>query len=121
MIINSIKRPWMKKTYGERKTKDYFYQSHAWKSTRKSFLERSTLVNGVQLRNKYCVECFKTTGCYVPMYVVDHIQRIKDNGHKTDHSNLQSLCAHHHHSKSQSEGTRDRIEKKYPRGRIETS
>lgn len=80
-----------------------FYQSREWKQLRASFIDAYTTVNGIQISNKYCIECYTKHNRLNDMYAVDHKVRIKDNG---DHSfnNLQSLCKHHHQSKSAVEG-----------------
>lgn len=84
------------------------YRSKEWKTIRLSFIESYSFVNGTQLSNRYCIECYKRKGILKPMHAVDHIVRRRDNGPDT-HNNLQSLCKHHHQSKSASEGNAVRI------------
>lgn len=103
MKIEMVKRPWQKGN-GQRFNPDPFYQSQAWKSTRKAFIAgQTTLPNGMRVSNTLCIECF-LKGVITPMYVVDHKVRIKDGGDRTDLNNLQSLCESHHNSKSANEG-----------------
>lgn len=95
--------------------KDYFYTSRAWRQIRAQFIASYTLVNGIQISNKYCIECYRKKNRLNDMYAVDHIIRRVDGGNE-EHNNLQSLCKHHHQSKSASEGNRDRffIKDKFP-------
>ena len=104
MKIESIKRPWVKNTYGKRSNPDPFYQSSVWKKVKQSFkLGTTILPDGRTIPNTICVECYKK-GIIKDMYAVDHIVRIKDGGSRTDHSNLQGLCERHHAIKSSEEG-----------------
>lgn len=65
-----------------------FYQSREWKLIRATFIQSTTLVNGIQLSNEYCIECYIKHNRLNDMYAVDHIIRVKDGG-THDHSNLQ--------------------------------
>jgi hypothetical protein len=87
-----------------------FYQSKEWKQIRTEFIASSTTVRGLSISNRFCIECYKKHNRLNDMYAVDHIIRLKDGG---DHSfsNLQSLCQHHHQSKSAVEGNKERYER----------
>lgn len=84
---------------------DRYYQSKEWKSNKALFIQGFTNINGISISNKYCIECYRKQNRLNDMYAVDHIVRIKDGG-THEHSNLQSLCKHHHQSKSAQEGNR---------------
>jgi 5-methylcytosine-specific restriction endonuclease McrA len=108
MQINHIHRPWQKNSnYGNRTTADPYYQSRSWKNNRASFRKGFTIVNGVQLLNIYCVECYKQHGRLVKGSNTDHIIRRKDGG-SDEHNNLQTLCDSHHNRKSANEGNESR-------------
>lgn len=108
MQINTIKRPWQRTNRHDKRYKsDPFYHSKEWKQTRKEFRLSSTIVNGRPVSNELCVECYKS-GTINPGKHTDHITRIKDAGNKHDHSNLQTLCDHHHAIKSANEGNENR-------------
>lgn len=99
MKIERIKRPWIKEGQ-HRNNPDPFYQSQTWKRTRQAFkLGTTVLPDGREVSNSMCLECYKQ-GIVKPMHTVDHIQRIKDGGNRTDFSNLQSLCESCHARKS---------------------
>jgi hypothetical protein len=87
--------------------KAMFYQSKEWKKIRSTFIESYTNVNGINLSNKFCIECYRKQNRLNDMHAVDHIIRVKDGG-SHEHSNLQSLCRYHHQSKSAVEGNRIR-------------
>lgn len=78
---------------------DPFYQTKEWKQIRASFLELSTVVDGISITNKYCIECYRRNGTLTPTHAVDHIIRRRDGG-SDEYNNLQSLCLKHHQSKS---------------------
>lgn len=85
-----MKRPWVKESKPfEREKKTDFYNSWPWRKLRKSYLSAHPV----------CVKC-EAEGKIVEGNYVDHIQRIADGGAKLDESNLQTLCKHHHNSKS---------------------
>ena len=70
-----------------------FYHSKQWRSLSSYYIQRHPLCEACNRRNKV------TAG-----QVVDHIIRINSGGHKTDLSNLQTLCHPCHNSKSGKEG-----------------
>jgi 5-methylcytosine-specific restriction protein A len=70
-----------------------FYSSTAWRRLRAAYKQQNPL----------CTVCFRK-GIYKPATVVDHIIPIKAGGEPLDWDNLQSLCTHHHNSKSGKEG-----------------
>ena len=70
-----------------------FYHSTQWRSVRKYFIKQNPL----------CATCFRD-GLTTEANVVDHIKPITLGGHKTDLSNLQSLCNSCHNKKSAKEG-----------------
>ena len=72
-----------------------FYHSREWKHLRQNYL----------IEHPFCMECWKN-GKLTKATVVDHIVPIKQGGVALDESNLQSLCASCHGSKSISEGSR---------------
>lgn len=103
MKINSIKRHWQPDN-NRRYNRDPFYQSKTWTSVKRAFkLGTTTLPDGRIMSNTMCIDCFKE-GRVKAMYALDHITRIKDGGDRTDFSNLQGLCEHHHAVKSANEG-----------------
>ena len=65
-----------------------FYGSNLWKNIRQAH----------RINEPLCREC-KKQGRVTAMYVVDHIQPIRDGGNPTDGDNLQSLCERHHNEK----------------------
>ena len=115
MDIKPIKRPWQKAltNYGNRITKDPFYHSSTWKSTRETFkLGTSILSNGKPISNALCYECMDIYNKITPMHTVDHIQAIEDGGSRTDMNNLRSLCLSCHNYKSAKEGNERRKQAK---------
>lgn len=80
-----------------------YYQSKEWKQLRSAFISSYTVVNGLPISNRFCIECFVKHNRLNDMYAVDHKIRVKDGGAHT-FDNLQSLCKHHHQSKSACEG-----------------
>ena len=66
-----------------------FYNSWAWRKFRKQYLDKNPL----------CVEC-DNSGVVTVATVVDHIVQIIKGGESLSESNVQSLCEHHHNSKS---------------------
>lgn len=102
MKIEHTKQPWVR--ISKRSNPDPFYNSPIWKKLRQSFkLGFTKLDDGREVPNHLCIECYKE-GKVRSMYVVDHIVRIKDGGSRTELSNLQGLCEHHHAIKSSAEG-----------------
>lgn len=68
-----------------------------------TFREGSTILdNGIKVSNKLCLECFKS-GTLKEGRHTDHITQRKKGG-SDEHSNLQTLCDHHHAIKSANEG-----------------
>lgn len=63
-----------------------FYNSKAWKKTRRAQLDREPL----------CRDCLQQ-GRHEPATDVDHVTQLEDGGAPLDPENLQSLC-HSHHS-----------------------
>ena len=109
MIITATKPPWQKKgSYGNKTTDNPFYRTPSWRKSRAARRLESTLVNGHNLLNIYCVECYKETGKEVLGHNDDHIIAIKDGGDQWDYSNRQTLCDSHHASKSAKEGNERR-------------
>lgn len=106
MDFKTIKRPWQKKSQ-TRHNPDPFYQSQEWKGIKRAFGQMSTIVNGQEMSNMLCIECFKQ-GKIVTKHTDDHIVRIKDGGSRTDFANLQPLCEHHHAVKSANEANQSR-------------
>jgi 5-methylcytosine-specific restriction endonuclease McrA len=106
MEIREIKRPWIKGTQ-VRYNPDSYYQSKSWKDNRRSFREGYTEVNGIQLSNKYCIDCFKESRSFVLGSNTDHIIPRKEGG-SDDHTNLQTQCDTHHAKKSANEGNERR-------------
>jgi len=108
MEIKSISRPWLKQVkQGTRYNPDKFYQSREWKTTRASFIASEPLIqlppiHNIPYQNKFCVECWKK-GKIVDMQMVDHKDRIRAGGSKTDYTNLQSMCNKCHAAKSANE------------------
>lgn len=90
-----INLKWVKaapKQSGRKVDNSSFYNSPAWRNTRKSYLSEYPL----------CVQC-EEGGFINPATVVDHITPIRLGGAKYDESNLQGLCATHHNIKSAKE------------------
>lgn len=95
--VERLKRPWVqeRKPFERENSNSEFYNSRAWRKARKLYLQKNPL----------CVECEKD-GMIVPATVVDHIVPINQGGDKLNESNFQSLCQHHHNSKSAREASR---------------
>jgi hypothetical protein len=87
-----------------------YYQTLEWKAIKAEFINSYTSINGILLSNRFCIECYTKQDRLNDMYAVDHRIRLTDGG-TSEHSNLQSLCLHHHQSKSASEGNRERYNK----------
>jgi hypothetical protein len=108
MQIKEIKRPWDSPyKQGKRNNPDPFYHTQEWKRTRTGFIasppwQQLPPINGKAYSNHYCAPCWRE-GKITPMHTVDHIQRIKAGGSRTDHHNLESQCKHHHAIKSANE------------------
>lgn len=109
MVIQQTKPHWQKKgSYGQRYNRDPFYNSKAWRKSRDARRLESTNVNGYQLLNIFCVDCYKETGKEVLGHNDDHIVAIKDGGDRFDYTNRQTLCDTHHAKKSAQEGNQRR-------------
>lgn len=104
---------------GYKNSERTFYNSKEWKAIKTAFKQSFTHINGIDLSNKYCIQCYIKQNRLNDMYAVDHIIRVKDGG-THDHSNLQSLCRHHHQSKSAVEGNSIQHRNKGGRPRIRT-
>jgi 5-methylcytosine-specific restriction endonuclease McrA len=103
MNITQIKRPWESNKWGGKSFKsDPYYQSIQWKNLRSQHRKGVTLVNGVELSNELCVECFRLKNRIVPGSACDHIIARVDGGSDTL-ENLQTLCDTHHARKSNQE------------------
>jgi 5-methylcytosine-specific restriction enzyme A len=94
--------------YGKFGGNQGFYNSKQWRQIRAFFITSHTVVDGLPISNKYCIECYKKHNRLNDMYAVDHIVRVKDGG-SNEYNNLQSLCRHHHQSKSAQEGNKTRV------------
>jgi len=81
MIIQELHN--RKRSQGKTYTDTSFYRSSPWRALRARKLRQ----------DPKCVVCGK------PGTLVDHIQRIEDNGPKLDMSNLQTMCDHCHNVK----------------------
>ncbi|HMJ67601.1 MAG TPA: HNH endonuclease signature motif containing protein [Cyclobacteriaceae bacterium] len=117
MNVQRVKRPWERKgKWGVKYAPDPYYQSSTWKALVKSFRLTSTLwdsvtlvrvaqpgPNVVKISNTLCFECYTKDQVIKPGRQTDHIVTRKAGG-KDEHSNLQTLCDHHHASKSANEG-----------------
>jgi 5-methylcytosine-specific restriction protein A len=77
----------------EKRERLNFYSSSAWRGLRAVHLGNHPL----------CVHC-EREGRITPATVVDHIVEIKQGGGRLDPSNLQSLCASHHATKTLKDG-----------------
>ena len=94
-LPESKRRPWQPKKEQQARINPNgnFYHSKQWRSLRNYFIQRNPLCAACQRRGNV------TAG-----QVVDHIKPINMGGHKTDLSNLQTLCTPCHNSKSGKEG-----------------
>jgi 5-methylcytosine-specific restriction protein A len=94
-IVTTKDRPWILKRPKNKRQMDNtkFYNSKQWRSTRKHYIKTNPL----------CEEC-KRNNRIMAGYCVDHITPISKGGHRTDLSNLQTLCRSCHESKSGKEG-----------------
>lgn len=109
MKIEQTNPPWSNTgKYGQRYNRDPFYQSQSWRKSRAARRLESTLVNGHNLLNIFCVECYKETGKEVLGSHDDHILAIKDGGDRYNYANRQTLCESHHNRKSAIEGNQRR-------------
>lgn len=70
-----------------------FYNSTKWRKFSRLYKDKNPL----------CVKC-KSKGIVSSAYVADHIKPIILGGEKFNLNNIQSLCNHHHNSKSGLEG-----------------
>ena len=114
MIIQTLKRPWLKEENGNRNS-DSWYQTREWKTTRQSFINSPPHIslppiNGKQYSNAYCVECWRS-GKITPTHTIDHIVCIKDGGSRTDFNNMQGLCESHNATKTAIDGNNRRKKK----------
>ena len=91
------RRPWQPKKPKQARLNPNgdFYHSKQWRSLRSYYIQRNPLCEACKRQKPSKV----TAG-----QVVDHIIRINSGGHKTDLSNLQTLCHPCHNSKSGKEG-----------------
>lgn len=80
---------------GLKKPNMKFYNSKAWRTTRKIYISSNPL----------CENCLEQ-GLTVEANVVDHITEINDGGAKLSLSNLRSLCHPCHNSKTGSRGAK---------------
>ncbi|AGO49158.1 HNH endonuclease [Cellulophaga phage phi39:1] len=86
------KKPWQNKrvAFGRRTVDNStFYNSTKWRRTAAAHKEMFP----------FCIEC-KKINVYKAVEFTDHIVRVVDGGDKYNFKNLQSLCKHHHNSKS---------------------
>ena len=90
------RRPWLpsKPKQARLTPNTEFYSSKQWRSLRNYYMQRNPL----------CEKCKRRSNKVVSGQVVDHIISINNGGHKTDLSNLQTLCTPCHKSKSGKEG-----------------
>ena len=97
------RRPWQPKKPQQARLNPNtdFYQSKQSRILRNYYIQKNPL----------CESC-KRRGKVKGGQVVDHITPINMGGHKTDLSNLQSLCTSCHNSKSGKEGWEYRKNKK---------
>lgn len=72
-----------------------FYNSKAWRTTRKRYINQNPL----------CEKCL-ANGLTVAAEVVDHITEINDGGEKLSFDNLQSLCHSCHNAKTGRRGAK---------------
>jgi len=95
----AVNRPWITPRVAHQRTKDNskFYNSRAWRKIRAAFLQEYP----------DCVQC-KRDDIVTPGNVVDHIKPITEGGHKTDRTNLQTMCKACHDKKSAYEGGKQR-------------
>lgn len=105
---------------GYKNSERAYYNSKQWKLTRATFIHGNTTINGIQLSNKYCIKCYIQQNRLNDMYAVDHIIPRKQSG-SDEFDNLQSLCRHHHQSKSAVEGNSIKDRNKGGRPKKETS
>lgn len=108
MEIKTVKRPWIKNVnQGTRNNPDPWYHSKEWQQTRNGFImsipwQELPPLNNRPYSNKYCAPCWKE-GMITPVHTVDHVQRIKSGGSRTDYRNMESQCKKHHAIKSANE------------------
>ncbi len=89
-LPDNKRRPWMPKKPKQSRLNPNsdFYHSKQWRSLRNYYIQMNPLCEACKRRDKV------TAG-----YVIDHIKPINMGGHKTDISNLQTLCESCHNSK----------------------
>jgi 5-methylcytosine-specific restriction protein A len=89
-----IKRSWVveRKPFERESNNETFYNSWAWRKTRKVFLSKNPL----------CKHC-DANGIIESATVVDHIKPIRLGGDKLSEDNFQSLCESCHNKKSSNE------------------
>lgn len=113
MKIQSLRRPWQKAyNQGVRNNPDPWYNSKEWKQTRQGFInsppwQKLPPINGKAYSNHYCAPCWKE-GKITEMHTVDHQERIKAGGSRTDYRNMESQCKRHHAIKSAQESNENR-------------
>lgn len=103
MQINTVKRPWEKKhrqgtVYKTAATFDY--TSTRWRSLRAQKLKQ----------DPFC-ECDECKGKHIPADMVDHKQRIEDDGDPWDWNNLQSMRNHPCHDKKRAREKNEKYKK----------
>lgn len=81
----NIIKPYRPKSGHDRRIRDAFYQSRAWKTFRKSYF----------MKHPFCVDC-RAEGVEAFAVVLDHIhQRSKGGADFPEDSGLRGLCTHH--------------------------
>ena len=96
-LPESKRRPWQPKKEQQARLNPNsdFYHSKQWRSLRNYYIQRNPLCEACQRQSPPKVTAAQ---------VVDHILSLNMGGHKTDLSNLQSMCHSCHNSKSGKEG-----------------
>ena len=101
MNVPERKRPWIKDKRQSSRL-DGFYQSQYWRSVRSSFRQGFKIIDGKELSNKLCLQCYKQ-GTIREGRHTDHIIQKKLGGSDNE-DNLQTLCDQCHNRKSAIEG-----------------
>jgi 5-methylcytosine-specific restriction enzyme A len=107
MNIEYKRRPWEKKASNGQRSTDRTYQTGGWKRLREFFRTLFTVVNGLPISNKYCIQCYREKGIFIDGPIADHIVPRRLGG-KDEVENLQSLCDMCHAKKSAREGNETR-------------